>query len=97
MELPYSSIRHFPAGTYREQVETWIGREELAAMNIVHQAWYMFSHLDYGKWKETERKFARWMDEKPQPQPTNRVNEMIALLWRVPFWLLMLMGRQGDD
>lgn len=96
LELPYGRVVHFPAGTYREQVDTWIGRTELDAMSIVQRAWFMFEHLSKGDWKKGELKFFQWLMEEPKEPPTDRANELIALLWGASFWVLRLLGRRDD-
>jgi hypothetical protein len=96
LELPSSAIKHFPAGTYNEQVATWPGRIELSLMDIVHQAWYMFKHLNLGQWGEGELRFAKWMaEEKPPVEGETRLlDDLIADLWGASWYALRLAGRR---
>ena len=96
LELPHSGVKHFPAGTYDAQMATETGRLETDVMRIVHQAWYTFQHLEARKWGVPERRFVMWMNEKPKPEPTRRLDELLAQLWGVSWWVFrMWKGRGG--
>jgi hypothetical protein len=88
LELPYGGIRHFPAGTYNEQMDSWTGRKELDMMSLVHSVWYMFKKLKMGEWKENELRLAKWMmpaEKEPDP-PTHRLDDLIGSLWKGSWW-----------
>jgi hypothetical protein len=80
MDLPYGGIKHFPAGTYNEQVSDETGQIELRLMNLVHSVWYAFEHLGMSKWGENERRlFKRWfIPEKKKVIPTRRLDSLVA-------------------
>ena len=93
LEMPYGAIRHFPAGTYNEQMQTATGRLELELMSVTHSAWLAFKHLSLAKWGENERRLAKWMmpvDPPPVP-PTRLLDYVINRLWRGSNWLQLIM------
>ena len=79
MDLPYGSIRHFPAGTYNAQVSDETGKIELRLMNMTHSVWYAFKHLKMLEWGENERKLVKWMmPVKAEELPTRRLDSLVA-------------------
>ena len=102
LELPHGAIRHFPAGTYNEQVQTATGRLELEMMSITHSAWYAFKHLSMAKWGDNEARLAKWMmpaEPKPVP-PTRLLDYVINRLWRGSEWFQLVMSdlrKDNDD
>lgn len=80
LELPYGAIRHFPAGTYREQMATMTGRIELELMDLVHSVWYAFSHLGPSKWKQPQLKLVEWLEKKPPPPPPSKRFDRLMLV-----------------
>jgi hypothetical protein len=88
MEMPYGGIKHFPAGTYDEQMKNLTGRVEMQLMNTAHSAWYAFKHLAMSEWGENERRLAKWMMpvEKVEP-PTRRLDSLVWRLWPFSWWL----------
>jgi hypothetical protein len=100
LEMPYGGIRHFPAGTYNEQMATWLGKRELNMMSLVHSVWYMFKKMKIGDWGEGERQLAKWMmpDEKKPEEPTNRIDSLIGSLWKGSWWAYRVMlGIRAQD
>ncbi len=83
LEMPHGAMRHFPAGTYNEQVSKWTGRKELQLMTTVHSIWYMFKHLSMMEWGANERRLAKWlMPDDTTPEPTRRLDDLLSVLWR---------------
>ncbi len=99
LDLPYSSIKHFPAGTYNEQVRDETGTIELRLMNITQSVWYAFEYLSMTEWGENERKlFKRWfMPVKQAVKPTRRLDSLVSLLWRPSWWLIRVMRSLRRD
>ena len=97
LDLPGGTIRHFPAGTYHEQTYSHTGQVELALMEAVHSAWYVFSYLSPERWKAQELRIVGWLRERPPPPepPTRRLDSIIAALWRVSWWARQNLG-QGE-
>lgn len=93
LELPYGQVRHFPAGTFNEQVSTWAGQVELSLMETAHSAWYMFERMSPGDWGEGERRFAKWMSDnpKPKPKPTRTVDRILRRLWGASPWAAYIL------
>jgi hypothetical protein len=83
LELPHGAMRHFPAGTYNEQISDWPGRKELQLMSVVHSVWYMFKYLKMINWGEGERKIAKWLmpDNNAPPDPTRRLDDILSVMW----------------
>lgn len=85
LNLHDGTMRHFPAGTYNEQMATFWDREELKMLETAYRAWRAFIHLSLSEWGQTERRLAKWLMPKPEP-PTRRINELIRRLWPVSYW-----------
>lgn len=86
LELPYSSIRHFPAGSYYEQVKHWTGEAELELMKITHTAWHTFGYLSKSKWTAAETTFLDALRYTPPLPPSRRLEIIISLLWPLSNW-----------
>lgn len=97
LELPYGQVRHFPAGTYDKQVSTWAGKVELSLMTTAHSAWYMFEKMSPNEWGESERRFAKWMSEKPKPKPTRFVDYLLRRLWGMSGWATYILEQLGPE
>jgi hypothetical protein len=92
LEFPYGAIRHFPAGSYYDQVANWMGAAELELIQQAHVAWYAFKHLSYGDWKEPQTRLIGWLTAPPPPlPPTRRLDALIAHIWRMSPWTLRVM------
>jgi hypothetical protein len=98
LEMPYGSLRHFPAGTYDKQMSTETGRIELELMKTVHSVWYTFGHLSMSDWGENERRVAKYVmpDTVEPPEPTRRLDNVVASLWGVSLWVFSVMMRLRD-
>lgn len=98
LELPGGAVRHFPAGTYNDQVSTWIGQLELDLMNVAHNAWHTFIRLSLSDWGDGERRFAAWIaPRKEKPKPTRRLDDLILSLWGVSWWALRVLLPREDE
>jgi hypothetical protein len=92
MEMPYGGIKHFPAGTYDNQMATVTGQIELQLMDKAHSVWYAWKHLNLSQWGEYERKLAKWMmPEKIVAEPTRRLDSLIRRLWPYSWWARRVM------
>ena len=88
LEMPHGAIRHFPAGTYNEQMEHETGRVEMRLINVTHSIWYAFKYLGPGKWGPEEARSAK-MAEPVKPKtipPTRRLDWLIRRLWPGSRW-----------
>jgi hypothetical protein len=97
---PRGGVKHFPAGTYNDQMNAWTGRQELRLMGIVHSVWFMFRGMKMSEWGAQERRLATWLMPDPlkPPEPTHRLDDIIANLWPVSLWLYRVMWElQGRD
>jgi hypothetical protein len=100
MELPYGGLRHFPAGSYNEQMKTISGIIELQLMDRVHAVWYAFKHLSMRQWGKNELKLSKWMMTTKIPEkPTRRLDSLIFRLWPYSWWLNMVIRdmREGEN
>ena len=100
LEMPHGAIRHFPAGTYNEQMKDRTGKIELGLMNLAHSVWFAFKHLSLSDWRDTERRLAKWMmPVKIDVLPTRRLDSLISRLWPGAWWLRAIMDdlRGVDD
>ena len=87
MEMPYGGLKHFPAGTYDEQVKNETGNMELHLMDKAHSVWFAFKHLSMSEWGEGERKLAKWMmPVKVVIPPTRRLDSLVFRLWPFSWW-----------
>jgi hypothetical protein len=88
LEMPHGTIRHFPAGTYNEQMKDWTGRLELRLINVVHSIWYAFKYLGPSKWGPDEMRMAKMAEPvRPKPiPPTRRLDWLIRRLWPGSRW-----------
>lgn len=89
LELPYGKFRHFPAGTYNEQVKDKMGKLELQLISIVHSVWYAFKYSSMSEWGDAERQAAKLAEPvQPKPEkPTRRIDELVRRLWPASWWL----------
>ena len=78
MAVGQGFFRHFPAGTYYQQVSTPLGEIELDLMREMEQAWVIFAHKDLGDYDTSDLKFIGWMEADKR---SKRTNEMIAKVW----------------
>lgn len=97
LDLPGGAVRHFPAGTYNGQMETWAGRVELSLMDVAHSAWWTFIHQSMSDWKEGEREFVAWLTCKPKPEPTRLLDDLIARLWQMTWWARLILLPERED
>jgi len=88
LELPYGKWRHFPAGTYNEQMNELTGTAELGLIDVVHSVWYAFSHVPMRKWGDFELHAAKLAEpETPEPEkPTRVLDNIVRWLWPASFW-----------
>ncbi len=92
MELPYGGLKHFPAGTYDEQMKNATGNMELHLMSKVHSCWLAFMHLSSSEWGESERKLVKWMmPVEVVIPPTRRLDSLVFRLWPFSWWLNMVV------
>jgi hypothetical protein len=92
LEFPYGVIKHFPAGSYNEQMKDWIGQTELELMNLCHSVWYAFKHLSLSDWKEEQVRLMNWLMKQPPPElPTRRLDAVIGMVWKVSEWGLEVL------
>lgn len=98
LEFPHGAVKHFPAGTYDAQVDTYWGRSELQLMDQVFSVWRAFSYVPMRQWGENERRLAAFMMPKPKTEkPTKRLNFLIRRLWPYSFFAMkVLLGMQKD-
>lgn len=98
LNLQDGTIRHFPAGTYNEQVATSWDRMELELIETVYRAWRAFIQLSIIEWGPVERRLAKWlMPEKIVAKPTRRLDSLVARLWRPGWWLIEVMRSIARD
>lgn len=91
LNLNDGTVRHFPAGTYHQQVETYEGKSELSAMETTYRAWRTFN-MPAAKWGDLERRVAKLaMPDDEQPEPTRRLDWIIAVLWPDSLWLHVIV------
>lgn len=98
LDLPEGRVRHFPAGTYREQMATATARAELDLMTVVYSAWYVFKHLSAGDWQEDDRRFVKWVAEDPKLEtPQWKLDDYIMRLWKMAWWTLRMLSPKRDS
>ena len=91
MDLQTGLVRHFPAGSYNEQVSNPLGLDELNMMERVFKAWRTFS-TPASKWGDMERRIANLI--MPElPKPTRRLDDLIAFLWPGSSWTRRQIAR----
>ncbi len=91
LDLQFGTVRHFPAGTYHEQMATREGRQELSMMDVVYQAWRTWK-TPAAKWGDMERRVAATIMPKP-PKPTRRLDRLILTLWPGSTWTHIIMRK----
>ena len=73
--------RHFPAGTYREQVATATGRTELELMRLLRRCWLVFQQRSIDKWDMADMAFVDWLAAK-RPIDDSNLNRVIKHRWQ---------------
>lgn len=74
-------VRHFPDGTYRQQVASQAGRMELDIMRVLRRCWLIFKRRKLDEWDADDEKFASWLAEKP-PRNDDNLNRVILGIWQ---------------
>ena len=93
LDFPYGKVRHFPAGTYNEQISESMGKIELELMSVTHAVWYTFKHVPMKKWGESELRTAKLAEPlQPKPEePTGMIDKFIRDLWPDSFFQHQVM------
>jgi hypothetical protein len=73
--------RHFPAGTYNEQVARPFGKMELDLMELLHRCWSVFSLRDLEEWTDSDQKFVDWVAKEPKLADVD-FDEIIKQKWQ---------------
>ena len=73
--------RHFPDGTYRQQVATETGRKELELMRLLRRCWVVFKHKKLDAWDMDDQQFAHWLVGPPARDDSD-LNRMILAIWQ---------------
>lgn len=74
--------RHFPAGSYYQQVATITGEMELDVMSLLRRCWLVFKHKKLSDWNEDDMEFAHWLTEKP-PINDDNLNRIVRHRWQL--------------
>lgn len=94
LELPYGSVRHFPAGTYHAQTKHWTGKIELELMRHAHSAWYTFGHLKKSEWTVDDTRYFDALRKTPAIPPTRRLDAVLAAVWGISSdWYFLIMEK----
>lgn len=78
MAIGQGFFRHFPAGTYYQQVSTPWGEIEIDLMRQMERSWIIFAYKDLDKYDADDLKFIGWMEADNR---VKRTNETIAQIW----------------
>jgi hypothetical protein len=89
LNLQDGTIRHFPAGTYNEQIATRDGRIELSMMQTTYNAWRTFK-TSADKWTDHDRRIAA-LAMPSMPEPTRRLNSILHMLWAGSPWARIVL------
>lgn len=63
IDLSWGGVKHFPAGTYYEQVATEWGRLELEMMDLVIRVREVYCNNDMSNWTPAQIDLAAWVEK----------------------------------
>jgi hypothetical protein len=73
--------RHFPEGTYRQQVAAVFGQAELDIMRLLRRCWLLFKHKEMSDWDLDDQEFASWLLAKKKPIDDTDLNRIMRYTW----------------
>lgn len=85
LDFTTGGLRHFPAGSYDEQVKRPYGPVELDTMDLLYQCWHAFGVGDVTTWAGSDLTLTQWMAETEAQIDDKRLNGLIERLWLTTF------------